>query len=100
MVQVGLLAELKAKPGKEAEVQAFLEQGLALANQEEKTVVWFASKLPNGVFYIFDAFADESGRSAHLEGPIAAALMANADTLLAQPPKIERVDVLAAKIPS
>ncbi len=98
MVRVGLLVRLQAKPGKEAEVASFLESGLALANQEAATVVWFALRLGPSTFGIFDAFADEAGRNAHLEGAIAAALMAKAADLLAEPPKIEQVDVLAAKI--
>ena len=99
MVKLGLLAKLEAKPGKEDEVAAFLESGLALALQEEKTTVWFALRLGPTTFGIFDAFADESGRTAHLEGEIAKALMAKADELLASPPVIEKVEVLAAKIP-
>ncbi len=98
MVRVGLLVRLQAKPGKEAEVASFLESGLALANQEAATVVWFALRLGLSTFGIFDAFPDEAGRKAHLGGPIAAALMAKAADLLAEPPRIEQVDVLAAKI--
>jgi len=99
MVRVGLFVRLEAKPGKEGEVQKFLESGLALANQERATTVWFALKLGPSTFGIFDAFPDDAGRKAHLDGPIAAALMAKAGELLAQPPKIEPLDVLAAKIP-
>ena len=98
MVRVGLLVRLQAKPGKEAEVASFLESGLALANQEAATVVWFALRLGPSTFGIFDAFADDAGRKAHLGGQIAAALMAKAADLLAEPPMIEQVDVLAAKI--
>jgi quinol monooxygenase YgiN len=98
MVRVGLLVRLQAKPGKEAEVARFLEGGLALANQEAATQVWFALRLGPATFGIFDAFADEGGRKAHLAGPIAAALMEKASALLAEPPHIEQVDVLAAKI--
>lgn len=98
MVRVGLLVRLQAKPGKETEVASFLESGLALANQEAATVVWFALRLGPSTFGIFDAFADEAGRKAHLGGQIAAALMAKASDLLAEPPKIEQVDVLAAKL--
>jgi quinol monooxygenase YgiN len=98
MVKVGLLARLEAKPGKEAAVASFLEGALPLANQETATTVWFALKLGPSTFGIFDAFADESGREAHLAGPIAAALMANAAELLAEQPVIEQVDVLAAKL--
>jgi quinol monooxygenase YgiN len=97
-VQVGLFAKLKAKPGKEAEVASFLAGALPLANQEEQTVVWFAIRLGPATFAIFDAFADEAGRATHLNGPIAKALAANAEALLAEPPVIERVDVLAAKL--
>jgi quinol monooxygenase YgiN len=99
MVRVGLAVRLEAKPGKEAEVAAFLKSGLALANQEAKTVVWFALQFGPSSFGIFDAFPDDSGRKAHLTGPIAAALMAKAGDLLSSPPKIENVDVLAAKVP-
>jgi quinol monooxygenase YgiN len=98
MVRVGLLVRLQAKPGKEAEVASFLEGGLALANQEAATPVWFALRLGPATFGIFDAFADEAGRKAHLGGQIAAALMAKASELLDEPPQIEQVDVLAAKI--
>ena len=99
MVKVALLVRLQAKPGKEADVVRFLEQGLALANAETTTPVWFALRLGPSTFGIFDAFADEAGRKAHLAGPIAAALMANADELFAVPPQIDQVDVLAAKLP-
>ena len=73
---------------------------LTLANQEAGTLVWFALQTGPSTFAIFDAFAGEAGRKAHLAGPIAAALMANASELLSQPPKIEQVDVLAAKVPT
>ena len=99
MVRVALLVRLHAKPGKEAEVARFLEGGLALANQEATTPIWFALRLGPATFGIFDAFADDTGRKAHLAGPIAAALMAKASELLAEPPQIEHVDVLGAKIP-
>jgi quinol monooxygenase YgiN len=99
MVRVALLVRLHAKPGKEADVARFLESGLALANQEASTPIWFALRLGPATFGIFDAFADDAGRKAHLAGPIAAALMAKASELLAEPPQIEHVDVLVAKIP-
>ena len=98
MVRVALLVRLQVKPGKEADVARFLESGLTLANQEATTPIWFALRLGPATFGIFDAFADETGRKAHLAGQIAAALMAKAPELLAQPPQIEQVDVLAAKI--
>ena len=99
-VHKALLARLEAKPGKESAVQDLLVSALALANQEQGTTVWFALKLGPSTFGIFDAFADESARKAHLSGPIAAALMAKASELLAEPPRIEQVDVLAAKVTS
>jgi quinol monooxygenase YgiN len=97
-VNVGILATLKAKPGKENEVEQFLKNALPLANQEVGTVVWFALKIDNATFAIFDAFADESGRDAHLSGPIAAALMAKWKDLLTEPPDIKKIDTLAAKL--
>src|SRR5438270_14018635 len=98
MVKVALLVRLDAKPGKEAAVEKFLAGALPLANQEATTPVWFALRLGPQTFGIFDAFADDAGRQAHLDGRIAAALMAKASELLAEPPKIEKVDVLAAKV--
>jgi quinol monooxygenase YgiN len=100
MVTVALFVRLQAKPGKEADVESFLKQGLSMANQEITTPIWFALRLGPSTFGIFDAFADEAGRSAHLSGPIAAALMANAAALLAEPPQIEHVDILDVKLPS
>ncbi len=99
MVSVGLLVRLEAKPGKEAAVQEFLESGLELANQEPDTTVWLAIRMGPTTFGIFDAFRSDTGRQAHLGGPIAAALMAQADDLFSVPPEITPVDVLAAKIP-
>jgi quinol monooxygenase YgiN len=99
MVKVALYVRLEAKPGKEADVEAFLRSGLALAEQEPATTAWFAIRMEKSTFGIFDAFADEAGRQAHLAGRIAAALMAKAPELLAQPPNIEKVEVLAAKLP-
>jgi quinol monooxygenase YgiN len=99
MISVGLFVRLEAKPGKEEELAAFLMQGLELAQQETTTPLWFALRLGAGSFAIFDAFADESGRQAHLTGPIAKALMAQAPHLLAEPPSIQPVDVMGAKLP-
>jgi quinol monooxygenase YgiN len=98
MTKVALFVRLHAKPGKEAELEKFLAGALPLANQEALTPVWFALKFGPGEFGIFDAFADDDGRNAHLNGPIAAALMKNAEVLLAQAPKIEKVDLLASKV--
>ena len=89
---------LEAKPGKEAEVEKFLKDGLPLVQQEPATVAWFGIRMGPSTFGIFDAFPDEAGRQAHLNGKVAAALMAKAAELLAQPPKIEKIDVLAAKL--
>jgi quinol monooxygenase YgiN len=99
MVTVGLLVRLLAKPGKEAEVAGFLQGGLSLVQEEPETTAWFAVQLGPSEFGIFDAFPDDAGRQAHLGGQVAAALMARAPELLAQPPVIEPVDVLAAKLP-
>ena len=99
MLTLGLFARLEAKAGKEQEVAAFLQQGLQLANQEGTTPLWFALRLGPSTFAIFDAFREETGRQAHLNGPIAQALMAKAPALLASPPVIERVEVLGAKLP-
>ena len=99
MVTVALLVRLEAKPGKEAEVEAFLKGGLAIVEGEPATTAWFAIRLGPSTFGIFDAFPDEAGRQAHLSGQVAAALMAKSPDLLAQPPSIEKVDVLAVKLP-
>ncbi len=97
MVKVGLFVRLEAKAGKEAEVEEFLNGGLDLVNDEPETTVWYALKFGDSTFGIFDAFEGESGREAHLNGKVAAALMAKVDELFTAPPKIEKVDVLAAK---
>lgn len=99
MVKVALLVRLEAKPGKADEVAKFLRGGLAIVQDEPATTAWFAIQLGPSTFGIFDAFPDEAGRQAHLSGRVAAALMAQAPDLLAQPPVIEKVDVLAAKLP-
>jgi quinol monooxygenase YgiN len=98
MITVGLFVRLQAKQGKEEELAAFLMQGLELAKQETTTPVWFAFRLGGGSFAIFDAFADETGRQAHLNGPIAKALMAQAPHLLAEPPSIQQLDVMGVKL--
>ena len=100
MLALALFVRLEAKPGKENEVAAFLDQGLQLATQEATTPVWFALRLGPTTFAIFDAFRDEAGRQAHLSGPIAKALMAHAPNLLASPPVIEQLEVLGAKVPA
>lgn len=97
MVKVALFVRLEAKPGKEAEVESFLKSGLAIVQQEPATTDWFALRLGPSTFGIFDTFPDDAGRQAHLNGKVAAALMAKAADLLAKPPSIENVDILAAK---
>ncbi len=99
MPKFALLVRLEAKPGKEEEVASFLRSGLQLVEQEPKTVAWFGIRLGQSTFGIFDAFPDEEGRQAHLSGQVAAALMAKASELFAQPPAIEKADVLAVKLP-
>ena len=99
MVTTALFVRLEAKPGKEKDVEEFLRGGLAVVLQEPATTAWFAIRLGPSTFGIFDAFPDEAGRQAHLTGQVAAALMAKAPELLSQPPVIEKVDVLAAKLP-
>lgn len=99
MVKVALYVRLEAKPGKESEVEEFLRGGLGVVEEEPATTVWFALRLGPATFAIFDAFPDEAGRQDHLSGRLAAALMARAPELLAQPPVIEKLDVLAAKLP-
>lgn len=98
MPKLSLFVRLEAKPGKENEVAAFLQQGLQLANQEAGTLLWFSLRLGPTTFAVFDAFQDEAGRQNHLNGPIAKALMANAPSLLAVPPSIEKAEVLGAKL--
>ena len=99
-VRVALFVRLEAKPGKEAEVETFLRGGLPLVEDEPATTAWFGIRLGPSTFGIFDAFPDDAGRQAHLSGKVAAALMAKASDLFAKPPAIEKVDVLAAKLPS
>jgi len=96
-LKLALLVRLEAKPGKERDVERFLETGLQLANQEEQTRLWFALKLGPTTYGVFDAFTDEAGRQAHLNGPIAAALMERASELFAQPPVIEPVELIGVK---
>jgi quinol monooxygenase YgiN len=98
-VRTALLVRLQAKPGKEAEVAKFLEGGLPIVEQEPATITWYAIKLGPSTFGIFDTFPDDAGRQAHLGGKVAAALMAQAQELLASAPSIEKVEILAAKLP-
>jgi quinol monooxygenase YgiN len=97
MVSVGLVVKLVAKPDTQDEVAEFLTGALALANEEPGTEVWMALRTDESTFWIVDAFPGDSERKAHLNGPIAAALMENADRLLSVPPEINPADVLAIK---
>jgi quinol monooxygenase YgiN len=98
MVKVGLLVRFDAVPGKEEEVAQFLEGALPLVNEEPSTLVWYGLRLGPSTFGIFDAFPDEAGREAHLNGKVAEALLASVGDLVQQP-TIEQVDVLAVKTP-
>lgn len=100
MLKHALWVRLEAKPGKEKAVADFLNDGLQLAMQEARTPVWFALQLGPSTFGVFDAFADEASRQAHLSGPIARALMAKAPELLVKAPAIESIEVLGAKVNS
>jgi quinol monooxygenase YgiN len=97
MVKVGIVALLEAKPGKEQELAQLLTGAVELARKEGATVTWYSFKIDEHRFGIFDTFNDDAGRTAHLQGQIAAALMAKAPELLASPPDIRKVDVLAVK---
>lgn len=99
MVKVGLWVKMEAKPGKEDEVDAFLRSAQPIVDGEPATVAWFAVRLSESTFGIFDVFPDEAGRDAHLSGQVAAALMAKAEDLFSTPPSIEKLDVLASKLP-
>ena len=98
MVTTGLIVRLEARAGKEEELASFLRDALPLVEDEPETVAWFALRTGSLSFAIVDAFPDEAGRQAHLDGPVAAALLAHADALAA-PPEIGPADVLAAKLP-
>jgi quinol monooxygenase YgiN len=99
MTNLALLVRLEAKKGKETEVENFLRGGLSIVENEPATISWYALKLGPSTFGIFDIFPDEDGRQAHLTGEVAKALMAKAADLLAEPPSMEKVEVLAAKMP-
>ena len=97
MAKFALYVPLEAKPGKEQDVAAFLKSALPLVEAEPGTRTWYAIQEGPSSFAIFDSFDDEAGREAHLNGKVAAALMANADELLAKPPAIYKLDLLAVK---
>ena len=96
-MKTGLFVRLEAKPSREKDVEAFLQGGLSIVQNEPATLTWYAIKLGPLTYGIFDTFPDDAGRQAHLSGQVAAALMAQAPDLFSQPPSIEMVDVLASK---
>jgi len=95
--KLGILALLEARPGKSEELAAFLEQGRELALAEEGTVTWYAFKVDETTYGIFDSFANEAGRQAHLEGEIPRALAQVGGELLAKEPDIRLVELIAVK---
>ena len=98
MPNLALYVQLEAKPGKEKDVENFLRGGLSIVENEPATISWYALRLGPSTFGIFDTFPDEEGRQAHLTGEVAKALMSKAADLLSEPPNIQKVDVLAAKL--
>ena len=96
-----LYVPLKAKPGKEKEVADFLRSAVPLVNAEAGTISWFAIQEGPSSFAIFDTFDDEAGREAHLNGKVAAALMAKikGGDMFAKTPEIHKIDILADKLP-
>jgi quinol monooxygenase YgiN len=99
-VTKGLWVPLQAKPGREEDVASFLEGATPLVEEEPETTAWFAVRLGNSQFAIFDVFPDDAGRQAHLSGRVAEALMAHAQELLDRPPDIQQTDVIASKLPA
>ena len=99
MTNVALWVQLEAKKGKETEVERFLRDGLTIVTTESETITWYALKLGPTSYAIFDTFADNKGREAHLAGQVAKSLKEKASDLFFKPPTIERIDVLAAKLP-
>jgi quinol monooxygenase YgiN len=100
LISVGLFVRLEAKTGREEEVESFVRRGLTMVQDEPDTLVWFGVRLGPSTFAIFDAFPDDAGRQAHLQGAVAQALQEHGDDLLAEPPSIENFDVLAARLPA
>ena len=95
----GLLVRMTAKPGKDAAVDAFLKSALPLVNAEAGTTAWFAVRMGTGQYAIMDFFPDDDARNAHLNGAVAKALMSKATELLEKVPDIQKIDVLAEKLP-
>jgi len=99
MNKFAIWAQLEAKPGKEREVEEFLKSAQPLAEKEPGTTAWYAVKIGPAKFGIFDTFADEQGRDAHLNGEIAKALFARAQELFVKEPEIHKIAILAEKAP-
>jgi quinol monooxygenase YgiN len=99
MSRLAIWAEVEAQPGKEQAVEEFLKSAQALAEKEQETVTWYAVKLGGAKFGIFDTFADEKGRNAHLNGEIAKALFGKAQELFVKEPQVHKIEILAAKVP-
>ena len=100
MVTKGFAFLLKVKSGKEQELEDFLKAAEPLAEAEPDTTTWFAYKVDDETYGIFDGFLDDAGRQAHAEGLIATGLLERADELLAETPVLTKVDILASKLPS
>jgi len=99
MINTALFVRLEVKKGKEAEVEKFLHGGLSMVENEPDTISWYALRLGPTTYGIFDTFPNDKGRQAHLSGEVAKALMARSSELFSKPPSIEKVDVLAVKMP-
>ena len=97
MAKQAIWVMLKAKAGKESDVEAFLKQGAAMSQNESQTVTWYGVKIAPGVYGVFDTFDDEQGRDAHMSGDIAKALMAKAPELFENQLQIEKMEILATK---
>jgi len=97
MAKQALFVLLKAKPGKEHDVESFLKEGASMSLDEPQTVTWYGLKMGPGVYGVFDTFDDEAGRDAHMNGEIAKALMAQASELFSNELKIEQIEILAGK---
>ncbi|MDD5321189.1 MAG: hypothetical protein PHD43_11365 [Methylococcales bacterium] len=99
MVTLGLLVKMEAKPGKDSEVEELLLSALTMIRREANTTAWFAIRFGRSEYGIFDVFPDEAAREAHLSGPVAKELLGQADVLFTEPPRIQKVDILADKLP-
>ncbi|NEV93129.1 antibiotic biosynthesis monooxygenase [Psychroflexus sp. YR1-1] len=97
MKNLGLLATVKAKKGKESEVRNFLSNAVEAAKKENETLTWYSFQIDESTFGIFDTFENEHGRDAHLNGEIAKALMENASELLVEDPNIRKIEIISSK---